>query len=65
MNTVVSEGPYAGQKVLDVMTVATAKDITDFMRYVGAVPRRYAGNRWKISETFATWVIAGAPRVIE
>lgn len=63
MNADVAEGPYAGRKVLDVMTTTTAKDLADFMGYVHARPRRYAGNRWKISETFATWVMAGGPRV--
>lgn len=65
MNAEVSEGPYAGRKVLDVMIAATEKDLADFMGYVHARPRRYAGNRWKISETFATWVVAGAPKVVE
>lgn len=63
MNAEVAEGPYAGRKVLDVMATSTAKDLADFMGYVYARPRRYAGNRWKISETFATWVVAGAPQV--
>lgn len=63
-NIPISEGNYKGRKVLDVMMNARDEDLTEFLRFVAARPRRYAGNSWKISETFATWVIHGAPMVV-
>lgn len=64
MNKLIEDGDYKGSKVLDVMTQTTAGDVTKFLRYVAARPRRYAGNQWKVSETFATWLMAGAPTVV-
>ena len=37
----------------------------NFIDYVIAQPQKYAGNTWKIAETFATWMAGGTPTVIK
>ena len=54
-------GIYKGQKLFTMMQKVTTNDVLDFMRYVYAKPDKYKAHLWKISETFATWVINGAP----
>jgi hypothetical protein len=65
MNEQVKTGKYKDQKVLNVMVTCNLDDVNDFLDYMIARPRLYAGQRWKISEVFATWLAAGAPAVIK
>lgn len=65
MNVKVSSGPFLGEKVLEVMQKATVADLKDFIGYMIARPRIYAGRVWKLSEIFATWVVNGAPAVVK
>jgi hypothetical protein len=65
MNVDVKTGDYAGKKVLDIMIRSNRKTLEDFLDYLLARPRLYAGGEWKISEIFATWVTAGAPKVVK
>ena len=65
MNVKVTGGRYDGEMVLTTMIKSTRKDLTDFLDYIIARPRLYAGKEWKISEIFATWLSAGAPSVIK
>jgi hypothetical protein len=58
------KGNYKGKKLFEMMKTTTVDDVYQFIRYVYARPDRYRPNDWKISETFATWVINGAPRVL-
>lgn len=60
----VTEGQFKGQNTLQVMTKCRSQNVIDFIDYVIARPRLYAGRQWKISEVFATWVSEGAPTVI-
>ncbi|MBL0334632.1 MAG: hypothetical protein IPP73_04685 [Chitinophagaceae bacterium] len=60
-NVVIDSGPYKGKKVFAVMMETNASMIRDFLSYVIVRPRLYAGNKWKISEVFATWLTGGAP----
>ena len=46
------------------MTECKPEDIKDFFGYVITHPLLYAGNKWKVSEIFATWLSEGAPVVI-
>lgn len=64
MNQDIQSGTYAGRKVLQVMTTCTAADLSDFLDYIIARPRLYAGKEWKIAEIFATWLVSGAPRPV-
>ncbi|HEY6503397.1 MAG TPA: hypothetical protein VIZ28_05425 [Chitinophagaceae bacterium] len=65
MNVKIKGGRYDGKMVLNTMVVCGTKDITDFLDYMIARPRLYAGREWKISEIFATWLSEGAPVVIK
>lgn len=65
MNAEITSGPYKGKKVLDVMLLADVAELKEFIGYIIARPRIYAGRNWKISEIYATWLVAGAPRVIK
>jgi len=64
MNLPIVKGDYKGRKILDVMTTATSAEVIAFLDYVIARPRLYAGKKWKIAETFATWLSEGAPKVV-
>lgn len=56
-------GIYKGQKLFTMMQKATTDDVFGFLQYVYGRPDKYKAHVWKISETFATWVINGAPAV--
>ncbi len=64
MNQKIISGFYKNRLVLDIMMTVRPKDLSDFLNYIIARPNMYAGNNWKISEIFATWLVAGAPVVI-
>lgn len=64
MNVMISNGPYKGEKVLEVMLKADEAELKEFIGYMIARPRIYAGHTWKVSEIYATWLTNGAPRVI-
>lgn len=59
----ISGGMFNGKKLFSAMMDVTANNVTDFLDYVLARPQKYAGNTWKISETFATWMTSGTPTV--
>ena len=54
-------GIYKGQKLFAMMQKTSADDVLQFISYVYARPDKYKAHVWKISETFATWVINGTP----
>lgn len=58
-------GLFDGKMLFACMQTITAENVKDFLGYVIVRPNKYAGNTWKISETFATWATAGTPRVIK
>lgn len=64
-NVPIKSGDYAGKKVLEVMSLCNATDVEDFLDYVLARPRNYAGHDWKVAEIFATWLSEGAPKVVK
>ncbi len=64
MNVKIATGKYQNQMVLNAMVVCAKPDMVDFLDYVIARPRLYAGREWKIAEVFATWLSSGAPTVI-
>lgn len=59
----IDKGKFKGKKLFAGMQTITNADITDFLKYMGARPEKYAGNAWKFSELMATWMDAGAPMV--
>jgi len=60
----IQTGKYKGNKVLSQMTVCDNSILTEFLQYIIARPRLYAGRQWKVAEIFATWLSEGAPTVI-
>jgi hypothetical protein len=56
MDQPITTGFYQGGKILSVMAECTTDDIKKFLQYVLDHPRLYAGNEWKVTEIFATWL---------
>lgn len=61
LNKSIESGAFAGKKLLELMRDCKTEWLTDFLSYIRARPRLYAGRDWKSSEIFATWLSAGAP----
>ena len=55
-------GPYKGMNMHQVFEKVTVHDLRDFFQFVRKYPGKYIGGRWKINETFATWVLNNAPQ---
>lgn len=55
-------GPYTGMNMHQVFEKVTTHDLRDFFHFVRKYPGKYIGGRWKINETFATWVLNNAPQ---
>jgi CHAT domain-containing protein/tetratricopeptide (TPR) repeat protein len=53
----VTSGLYKDKMMLDAMMAVEARDVMSFIRFVKEYPGKYMGNSWKISETYATWMI--------
>ncbi len=64
-NKRIEGGIFNGIKLFTGMKTCTAVEVKQFMDYVIARPTKYAGNTWKISETFATWMDSKTPTVIK
>jgi hypothetical protein len=64
-NQVIKDGIYKGQKLFTAMLFAKRSELELFLKYVIARPKNYAGNNWKISETYATWMVGGTPTVVK
>jgi hypothetical protein len=62
---IIKGGIYNGKKLFEAMLVISREDIIKFLKYMAARPQKYAGNVWKISEVFATWMTNETPIVIE
>ncbi len=62
---IIATGRFKNKKIFTAMQQITNTDVTDFLDYMIARPRLYAGNDWKIAEVFATWMDGGAPTVIK
>lgn len=56
-----TEGIYAGNPISKVMEDVSEQDVMIFLGFVKAFPGKYIGKSWKISETFATWLINNSP----
>ena len=54
-------GLYTGTPVSEVMDNVNPQDVAIFLGFVKAFPGKYIGKSWKISETFATWLINNSP----
>jgi len=64
-NMLITTGKYKDKKLFIAMQEISGNDVKDFIDYILYMPTRYEGNNWKISETFATWMVSGTPMVIK
>lgn len=64
-NLDIKGGIYDGQKLFAAMQTVKREELEKFLKYVIYIKGRYVGNIWKISETFATWMISETPAVKE
>lgn len=55
------EGPFKGMNMKEVFKNTTVNDLRAFFQFVKQFPGKYMGNKWKINETYATWVLNNAP----
>ncbi|MFN8670535.1 MAG: hypothetical protein U0457_00440 [Candidatus Sericytochromatia bacterium] len=56
-----TEGIYEGIPVSQIMENITEEDVKIFLGFVKGFPGKYIGKSWKISETYATWLINNSP----
>ncbi|MFN8577923.1 MAG: hypothetical protein U0354_13815 [Candidatus Sericytochromatia bacterium] len=61
----IKSGYYEGRLVTDIMENVEDDDITLFLGYIKARPQKYVSKTWKMSETFATWLVNNAPMAEE
>lgn len=54
-------GIYAGKPMDVVMSNITEEEIMLFLNYVQKFPRGYVGKNFRITESFAGWVVSGTP----
>lgn len=61
----IATGKNKGKRILSSMINCKNQDVLDFLTYMTIKPTLYAGKEWKLSEVFATWLLAGAPTLIK
>lgn len=64
-NLQLTGGMFKGKKLFEAMQQVNRSELELFLKYIKARPANYAGNDWKISEIFATWMDGGTPTVVE
>lgn len=52
---------WKGKLVHEILTNNDERDYREFLRFVADYPGKYIGQAWKISETYATWLINFSP----
>ena len=63
-NQLVTGGMFNGKKLFDAMETTGRKELEEFLKFIVARPGKYAGNTWKLSEIFATWMVNKTPQAI-
>jgi CHAT domain-containing protein len=61
MKEQVDHGKWKGKCLAPILEQSTPDDYRAFLRFVRDYPGKYIGKPWKISETYATWLINNAP----
>ena len=59
-NTPYKMGPFKGHSMKEVFKITSNNDLNSFFYFVKSFPGKYMGGRWKINETYATWVLNNA-----
>ncbi len=57
----VEKGRFNGQMMEDILADITAEDVKRFMTFSLKYASSYSGKNFRLSETFATWLMNGAP----
>lgn len=57
----ITRGRFKGITWKEAMNKSTAGDLRAFLGFVRSFPGKYMGGTWKISETYATWLLNNAP----
>lgn len=55
------KGMYAGIPMVEVMESINEEHVLLFLNYVKRFPRGYVGKNFRITESFAGWVVSGTP----
>lgn len=58
---VMAEGRYAGRRIADVMREIEPVDVQRFFHFARTYAASYTGKNFRLSETFATWLLNNAP----
>ncbi|MBL7741534.1 MAG: CHAT domain-containing protein [Chitinophagaceae bacterium] len=65
MRKVMTGGRYGGKTALQVLKDVKITDLDNFLLYVKTYPAKYAGNLFRISESFTAWVVSNSPHSTE
>lgn len=57
----ITRGRFKGITWKEAMNKSTPGDLKAFLGFVRSFPGKYMGGTWKISETYATWLLNNAP----
>lgn len=57
----IDSGAFKGMNMWEAMLITKTTDVKAFLRYVINYPHRYMGRKFRIDETYATWVINYTP----
>jgi len=61
MTEPVKRGKWKGRIMADILRESASEDYRAFLRFVRDFPGKYIGKPWKISETYATWILNDMP----
>ena len=61
MNVKADGGRFIGKTPLDVIRDVTRKDLESFLLYVTDYPAKYIGRNFRLSESFAGWLVSNSP----
>ena len=59
--TPTTAGRFKGKNLVEAMRITKTEDLKAFLGFVRSFPGKYMGGTWKISETYATWIINNSP----
>ncbi|MBC7849144.1 MAG: tetratricopeptide repeat protein [Chitinophagaceae bacterium] len=59
--TPITRGRFKGTPWMQAMGKSTQADLKAFLGFIRSFPGKYMGGTWKISETYATWLLNNAP----
>ncbi|MCO4818926.1 MAG: hypothetical protein KC517_04825 [Bacteroidetes bacterium] len=61
MTEKIDSGAFAGLNMWEAMLISKTTDVKAFLRYVIDYPHKYMGRKFRIDESYATWVINFTP----